>query len=41
MVDPGPEGGDQLKRRAGGGQHLGIDSVGYRRHQDVGLADRR
>ena len=40
MVDTRSEGGDQLQRRPGGGQHLGIDSVGDRRHQNIGLADR-
>jgi len=40
VVDPGPEGGDQLEPRAGGRQHLGIDSVGDRRNENIGSADR-
>ena len=40
MVDPGPERGDQLQGRTRRGQHLGVDSVGDRRHQNIGLSDR-
>ena len=36
MVDPGAERSDQLEGGTRGGQHLGIDSVGDGRHQDVG-----
>ena len=39
MIDPSSEGGNQPQRRTRGGQHLGIDSVGYCRNQDIGLAD--
>ena len=36
MVDPGAKRGDQLESGPGCGQHLGIDSVGDGRHQDIG-----
>jgi len=40
MVDSSPEGSDQLQPRSCGGQHFGIDSVGYCWNQNIGLADR-
>ena len=39
VIYPGSERGDLLQRRAGGSQHLGIDSIGYRRDQNIGCAN--
>ena len=36
MVDTGAKRGDQLEGGTGGGQHLGVDSVGDGGHQDIG-----
>ncbi len=41
VIDAGAERGDELQPRPGGGDPRGIDAVGDRRHQHVGLLHRR
>lgn len=40
MVDPGAKIGDELEPVACRREHIGVDLVGYRRHEDVAVGDR-